>query len=98
MKDAETGQRGFLLTGNEAFLDQYVAVRDSFAVRLGTLRRLSVESATHEDLAALAPLLDAKLAGMAHLIGCAVTGTWPARRRSSALAKASDRWTRYVRS
>mgnify|MGYP001601943797 FL=1 len=69
MKDAETGQRGFLLTGNEAFLDQYVAVRDSFAVRLGTLRRLSVESATHEDLAALAPLLDAKLAGMAHLIG-----------------------------
>ncbi|MEK6611236.1 MAG: PAS domain S-box protein, partial [Gemmatimonadota bacterium] len=68
MKDAETGQRGFLLTGDEAFLEPYLAVRDSIALRVGTLRRLSAESATHKDLDALAPLLDAKLAGMAHLI------------------------------
>ncbi|HEY5492352.1 MAG TPA: PAS domain S-box protein, partial [Gemmatimonadaceae bacterium] len=68
MADAETGQRGFLLTGDETFLDPYLAVRDSIAVRLGALRRLSADSAARRDLDALAPLLKAKLAGMAHVI------------------------------
>lgn len=68
MKDAETGQRGFLLTGDEAFLEPYLAVRDGIALRVGELRRLSAENATHKDLDALAPLLDERLAGMARLI------------------------------
>ena len=68
MKDAETGQRGFLLTGNEVFLEPYLAVRDSIAFRLATLRRLSADSASRIDVDALAPLLEARLAELAHLI------------------------------
>lgn len=33
LKDAETGERGFLLTGNEAFLQPYLAVRNGIEGR-----------------------------------------------------------------
>jgi CHASE3 domain sensor protein len=34
LSDAETSQRGFLLTGNEAFLAPYLAVRDGLQAQL----------------------------------------------------------------
>ena len=66
--DAETGQRGFALTGNEAFLEPYLAVRDGISGQLEELRRLASVSAAGRNLDALAPLVDAKLAELAQVI------------------------------
>ena len=34
LRDAETGQRGYALTGNDSFLQPYLAVRDSISGHL----------------------------------------------------------------
>lgn len=68
LKDAETGQRGYLLTGDEAFLKPYLAVSDSVPGQLQELRQLVSISAAQKHLDAMAPLIDAKLAAMSHLI------------------------------
>ncbi len=65
LKDAETGQRGFLLTGNEAFLAPYLAVHDRLNAQLQALRqKVRVESAK-PLIDMLTPLLQAKLAELA---------------------------------
>jgi PAS domain S-box-containing protein len=66
--DAETGQRGFTLTGDEAFLEPYLAVRGSVNRHLEELRQLTSVSAAQAHLTALAPLVDAKLAEMSQVI------------------------------
>jgi PAS domain S-box-containing protein len=62
MKDAETGQRGFLLSGDERYLEPY---RDATA-RLPTLLKIMRSSQTNhlsaDDLALLTKLIDRKLA------------------------------------
>jgi PAS domain S-box-containing protein len=63
--DAETGQRGYLLTGDESFLTQYLAVHDRVAASLTELRSLTLLAAAQKHLDAMAPLLDAKLASLA---------------------------------
>jgi len=68
LKDAETGQRGYLLTGDEAFLEPYVAVRGSVGGHLEQLRQLAMISTAQKHLDTLAPLIDAKLAEMAQVI------------------------------
>ncbi|MFH0793988.1 MAG: CHASE3 domain-containing protein, partial [bacterium] len=68
LKDSETGQRGYLLTGDEAFLEPYLAVRDSVRGDLEELRQLTLVSAADKHLDALAPLMDAKLAELSHVI------------------------------
>jgi PAS domain S-box-containing protein len=68
LTDAETGERGYLLTGDEAFLAPYLAVRDGLRGQLDALRQLTSLRAADPHLDALAPLIDAKLAEMTHLI------------------------------
>ncbi|TXT38466.1 MAG: signal transduction histidine kinase [Comamonadaceae bacterium] len=68
LKDAETGQRGFLLTGNETFLEPYLAVRDTIHLQLADLRQSAQLEATHQHLDAVAPLVTAKLADLAQVI------------------------------
>ncbi len=68
LKDAETGQRGYSLTGDEAFLEPYLAVRDSIGGDLEQLRQLTSGSATHQYVETIAPLIDAKLAELAKVI------------------------------
>ncbi|MCR4304911.1 MAG: PAS domain S-box protein [Gallionella sp.] len=68
LRDAETGQRGYLLTGDKAFLEPYLAVRDRISGQLVELRRLTLVSAAQKHLDALAPLVDAKLVDMSHAI------------------------------
>ncbi len=68
LRDAETGQRGYSLTGDEAFLESYLAVRDRIGGQLHELRQLALSGAAHEHLEALAPLVEAKLAETARLI------------------------------
>ena len=62
VNDAETGQRGFALTGNEYFLEPYMAVRDGISGQLEELRRLTTAGAAGKNLDAMVPLVDAKLA------------------------------------
>ena len=65
---AETSQRGYSLTGDETFLEPYLAVRDSISGHLAALRQLTLISAARKNLDALAPLVDAKLAEMSEVI------------------------------
>jgi PAS domain S-box-containing protein len=76
--DAETGQRGYLLTGDEAYLEPYLAVRGSVVDRLNTLRKLTVVAEAEAHLDALVPLVDAKLAFMARAIALRRSGDLPA--------------------
>ena len=68
LKDAETGQRGFALTGDDAFLEPYLAVRSSVSRHLQELRQFSSNSAAQKHLASVAPLMDAKMAEMSRVI------------------------------
>ncbi|HWR11197.1 MAG TPA: CHASE3 domain-containing protein [Rectinemataceae bacterium] len=60
--DAETGERGYLLTGEETFLEPFLGVRDGIAAILAELRRTPLTAAAYEYLDALAPMIKAKLA------------------------------------
>jgi len=53
--NAETSQRGYLLTNDETFLKPYLAVRDSISSRLKNLRQLTRISTANQHLDALAP-------------------------------------------
>ncbi|MGA8390868.1 MAG: PAS domain S-box protein [Burkholderiaceae bacterium] len=72
--DAETGQRGYLLTGEEAYLAPYLAVRDNVADRLKALRERTVIPEADRSLDAMVPLVDAKLAYMERAIGLRRSG------------------------
>ena len=62
MNDAETGQRGYLLTGNESYLRPYHAATAEIGPRLDALERLTIDNPTQQDrLAALKPHIVAKL-------------------------------------
>ena len=66
--DAETSQRGYLLTGDESFLELYLVQRDSLSARLQELRHLTLLPAAQKHLEAVAPLTEAKLAEMSQSI------------------------------
>ncbi len=68
LRDAETSQRGYLLTGDPSFLEPYLAVRDSISDHLGVLRQLTVISAAGKHLDTMQPLVEAKLAELAQAI------------------------------
>jgi len=64
LKDAETSERGYLLTGDEMFLEPYKAVVNTIGSRMMELRQASRQSSAEQHLDAAAPLIDAKLAHM----------------------------------
>ena len=68
LRDAETGQRGYSLTGNETFLQPYMAVRDHVRGQLEDLRHLSKNSVSAKNLDALVPLVEAKMAELLKVI------------------------------
>ena len=68
LKDAETGQRGYLLTGDEAFLTPYLEVRGRVTEDLKSLRQVSSSVAAQTHLDALVPLVDGKLSELARSI------------------------------
>jgi PAS domain S-box-containing protein len=68
LKDAETGMRGYLLTGDEVFLEPYLAVHAGISDRLKELRQRTLVVAAQKHLEAMAPLVDAKLAHMSQAI------------------------------
>ncbi|MDD5271747.1 MAG: PAS domain S-box protein [Methylovulum sp.] len=71
LKDAETGQRGYVLTGNEAFLEPYLAVRGRVGAHLQELRQLTLgdeADAAQKHLVAIVPLIESQIAELAHVI------------------------------
>ncbi len=68
MKDAETSERGYVLTGDETFLAPYLSVRDSINDHLKELRRLSTNIAANHQLDILIPFIKAKLTHLAHVV------------------------------
>jgi PAS domain S-box-containing protein len=66
--DAETRQRGYSLTGDESFLEPYLAVHDSVSDHLKELRSLNLTSVARKHLDALSPLIYTKMTEMEHVI------------------------------
>ena len=78
LTDAETGERGYALTGDEAFLEPYLAVREAIAGQLQELRQLASARASHAHLDAITSLADAKLVEVAQVINLRRTHDLPA--------------------
>jgi PAS domain S-box-containing protein len=76
--DAETALRGFALTGDDSFLQPYLAVRDHVGAQLAELRTLTQIEEARPHLDAIAPLLEAKMAQVAGIIALRRTGDLPA--------------------
>ena len=69
MKDAETGQRGYLLTGNESYLAPYTLARATVPRRLDALRSLTQDNpAQRERLARIGQLVTDKFDELAETI------------------------------
>jgi methyl-accepting chemotaxis protein len=63
MNDAETGQRGFLITGKQGYLQPYEGARDAADQKLKDLRELTADNAIQQHrLDALEPLIASKFA------------------------------------
>jgi PAS domain S-box-containing protein len=80
MKDAETGQRGYLLTGNQAYLEPYLAVRDGMAAQMAALRERTTLAQGTATLDRIEPLIKAKMNELAQLIELRRTGDQNALR------------------
>jgi CHASE3 domain sensor protein len=69
VQDAETGQRGFLLTGNDRYLDPYNNAVASLPARLNEIGSLTEDNAAQQrNLAELRTNIDAKLAELKQTI------------------------------
>jgi signal transduction histidine kinase/DNA-binding response OmpR family regulator/CHASE3 domain sensor protein len=69
VKDAETGQRGYLLTDNESYLRPYTIAVEQIGRRLDGLRRLTTDNPTQQDrLGSVKQHTDAKLAELKQTI------------------------------
>jgi PAS domain S-box-containing protein len=68
LKDAETGQRGYLLTGDERFLEPYFVARSSIPGQLTELLQITSVDAAKVHLNALTPTVNAKLEELATVI------------------------------
>jgi PAS domain S-box-containing protein len=68
LADAESGQRGYVLTGDEAFLQPYLQVRDGIDGRVQGLREMTGSGAALAHLNALAPLIETKMAELERVI------------------------------
>lgn len=68
LRDAETGQRGYALTGDEKFLEPYLAVHGTIPRQWEELRQLTTIPAARQHLDAMGPTFDEKMAEMAQVI------------------------------
>lgn len=70
LKDAETGQRGFVITGDETYLAPYTAATSRIKDVFDDLRKLTSDNPNQQRrLDAIAPLIDAKLAVTKQTVG-----------------------------
>jgi methyl-accepting chemotaxis protein len=63
LKDAETGQRGYLITGEDRYLEPYRTASAALAAKIQAVATLTSDNpAQQERISKLRPLVDAKLA------------------------------------
>ena len=83
LSDAETGQRGFVITGDEAFLEPYTEATRSIEREVRELRELTADNpAQQKRIDRMEPLIAAKLTELRETI---------AMRRSGAVAEVDKR-------
>jgi PAS domain S-box-containing protein len=69
IKDVETGQRGFVLTGNEAFLEHYQSAISQIDARIEKLQLLTADNPRQQQrIAALKPLIFNKIQNIKQVI------------------------------
>lgn len=69
IKDAETGERGFVITGEENYLDPYKSALGEIHTALADFRKLTSDSADQtKRLATLGPIIDTKLSELKAII------------------------------
>jgi len=68
LKDAETGQRGYLLTGDESFLAPYLLAKSNIDSKLNALLLQTNVNTAKQHLITIAPLVDARMRELARLI------------------------------
>ncbi len=69
LKDAETGQRGYVITGDQRFLEPYLAARSEVAKTIIELRELRADNAAQQKrIALIEPLITAKFAELKRVI------------------------------
>jgi PAS domain S-box-containing protein len=82
IKDAETGQRGFLLTGDPKYLEPYEAATRLVLVHTTRLRELTADNAAQQaQLVRLDGLVGAKLSELATTLRAARTEGFPTASR-----------------
>lgn len=65
LKDAETGQRGYLITGREEYLEPYRTALPTFEQAVGRVRQLTADNPEQQRrLDALEPLIQQRLAAL----------------------------------
>jgi signal transduction histidine kinase len=74
--DAETGQRGYLLTRSDAYLGPYLAAEKDVETQLANLRRMTLDSPVQQaSLDSLGLLVDAKFAELQATVALRREGT-----------------------
>ncbi|HEY5276645.1 MAG TPA: CHASE3 domain-containing protein, partial [Coriobacteriia bacterium] len=68
LKDAETGQRGYVITGDESFLGPYQAAVPAIATTVNDLRELTSDPAQQKRIGQAEPLIAAKLSELKRII------------------------------
>ena len=68
LKDAETGQRGYILSGDEAYLEPYLTERDGIENRLQELKRTTLLPESVKHLETVAPMISALMGVMAQSV------------------------------
>ncbi|TXR55246.1 methyl-accepting chemotaxis protein [Quadrisphaera setariae] len=65
LKDAETGQRGYLITGDDAYLAPFTAAKSTTAEELDEVAALTADNPEQQErIATIRPLIDSKYAEM----------------------------------
>ena len=76
IKDAETGQRGYLLTGEESFLEPYRTGSGDVLIQVKALRTLTADNPNQQKrIDSMEPLLAAKLAELKETIDLRAKGS-----------------------
>ncbi len=75
LKDAETGQRGYLLTGTENYLARYTTAQTTAPSELASLRSLTADSPRQRSrVASLEPLVEDKLSELRETVALRRSG------------------------
>jgi len=83
LKDAETGQRGYLLTGTDEFLEPYTSAKIALPGEVEALRTLTLDNAEQQRrINTMQPLIDEKMASTGGVIDL-----WQAGNTADALAR-----------